>query len=293
MSLRSTRSIEDDTRRAVYEYVECHGAASLAELARSIRVEDTPTQSKPARSGRYTEEVLLPHEELRSAIEELKRDGHLVETGGKLRLALGGALTEHELEGATVTIRPAREEDRGELVAAMRTVANEGTYIVAENVAERLEREPALVRANEECSRAFFVAVLERDAAETAAEPGHDEHEPEHEADEPDRDGSESGPIVGWLHLDAPELPSLCHTAELTVGVLPDHRRDGIGSALLEYGLEWADGEYRKLYQHLPGTNERAIAFLEENGWTREGEREGHYRIDGEFVDEIQLAIWL
>lgn len=273
MGLHAPRSFEDDVRRAVYEYVERHGAASTAELARSIRIEDERPQSKPARSGTATPDVFPARDDLRSAIEELKRDGHLVETDGKLRLALEGVPTEREFAEGTVTIRPAREEDRTGLIEAMRTVGSEGPYVVAENVADQLEREPALVRATADRSRVCFVAVLERDDAD---------------ADEPEPTDS----IVGWLHLDAPELPSLCHTAELTVGVVPDYRREGIGSALLEYGLEWAADEYRKVYQSLPATNERAIAFLEENGWTREGVREDHYRIDDEFVDEVQFAIW-
>jgi len=62
----------------------------------------------------------------------------------------------------------------------------------------------------------------------------------------------------------------------VTVGVDPGFRRQGIGSSLLEYGLEWAsDAGYQKLYQNLPATNEAAIEFLEENGWQREGQTRG------------------
>ena len=281
MGLHSPRSFEDDVRQSVYEYVERHGAASPAELARSVRIEDEPPQSKPARSGTDSPDVLPSRDALEAAIEGLKREGHLVETDGKLRLALEGPPIEREVDEGTVTIRPAREEDRAGLIAAMRAVGSEGPYVVAEDVADHLEGEPALVRVDEERSRVFFVAVLERESADS--ERGRDE---ERAAVDP------TATVVGWLHVDAPELPSLCHTAELTVGVVPDHRREGIGSALLEYGLDWAEGEYRKVYQSVPATNERAIAFLEETGWTREGEREEHYRIDDEFVDEVQFAIW-
>jgi len=38
-------------------------------------------------------------------------------------------------------IRPAREEDRAGVVETIRTVADDGTYVVAENVATELERE--------------------------------------------------------------------------------------------------------------------------------------------------------
>ena len=44
---------------------------------------------------------------------------------------------------------------------------------------------------------------------------------------------------------------------------------------------------------HVPATNEGAVEFLERNGWDMEATRRGHYRIDGDLVDEVQLATWL
>jgi len=165
----------------------------------------------------------------------------------------------------------------------MRTVAADGPYVVADHVATDLERDRALVRANEDRSRVVFVAILEEDAAdEEASDRSEGEAEP-----------ATDGEVVGWLHVDAPERRALRHTAEVTVGVDPDHRRQGIGSELLEYGLEWAaDAGYEKVYQNLPATNETAIEFLEGNDWEREGTHEGQYRLDGEYVDEVMLAVW-
>ncbi|MFC4543892.1 GNAT family N-acetyltransferase [Halosolutus amylolyticus] len=284
MSVHSTLSFDDPVQRTIYEYVERHGAVTPDELARSIRVETGRCHSKPARSATYTEEKPLSPDELRSCIEELKERGDLVETNGKLRIAVAGSPTELELDEGTVTVRPAREEDRPGVVETMRTVATDGTYIVAENVAAQLERESALIRANDERSRMFFVAAFEPD----------EEGEEKGDADsETGADATDAADIVGWLHVNAPELPSLRHTAEVTVGVRPDVRRNEIGSTLLEDGLEWADDAgYRKIYQNIPATNEEAIAFLEANGWDREGRREEQYLIDEEFVDEVLLATW-
>ncbi|MFC6716782.1 GNAT family N-acetyltransferase [Natrialbaceae archaeon GCM10025810] len=284
MSLHARRSFEDEMKRSIYEYVERRGAVTRGELARTIHVETGQPASKPARSRTYTEKRPIEPDELRAAVSELKADGHLLEFDGKLRVALSTTPAERELEGGdgTVTIRPAREEDRAGLIETMSDVGDDGTYIVAENVVEQLERAPALVRANDERSRVFFVAVRREDEGGA----GDESAEVAGERDE-------GGEVVGWLHLDGPELPSLRHTAEVTVGVRPDHRREGIGSSLLEYGLEWAEeSRYRKLYQSLPATNERAIEFLEDNGWEREGKREGHYCIDDSLVDEVLLATW-
>ncbi|OLZ42714.1 GCN5 family acetyltransferase [Natrinema saccharevitans] len=272
-------SFATDLQRRVYEYVERNGSVTRDELARSITVDDGRATSKPARSGTYTESVPPTPDELRTCLEALQTEGHLTETDGELRVALAATTTDLDCEDGRVTIRPARGRDRAGIIETMRTVATDGPYVVADHVATDLERDRALVRANEDRSRVVFVAILEGDAA--------DDEDGEEPSDSTD------GDVVGWLHVDAPERRALRHTAEVTVGVDPDHRRQEIGTELLAYGLEWAvDAGYEKCYQHVPATNEGAIAFLEENGWEREGTHEGQYCLDGEYVDEIMLAVW-
>lgn len=291
MSMYPPGSLEDDVQRRVYEYVERNGAVTPAELARSIEIDDGRAHSKPARSGTYTETVAPEPDELRASLEALQTEGYLTEVDGKFRVALEATTTNLECEDGGVTIRPAREEDREGVVETMRTVTADGTYVVAENVATELERESVLVRANEERSRVCFVAEFEEEQADEATKESDAAAESGAGTDSSGTGGGDE--IIGWLHLDAPELPSLRHTAEVTVGVDPAFRRQGVGSSLLEYGLEWAAGAgCQKVYQNLPGTNEAAIEFLEDNGWQREGEHEGQYCLEGEFVDEIMLATW-
>ncbi|WP_446685164.1 N-acetyltransferase family protein [Haladaptatus pallidirubidus] len=104
-------------------------------------------------------------------------------------------------------------------------------------------------------------------------------------------DGENEGEVVGWVHLDAPELDKLRHTAELTVGVREPYRKHGIGSRLLERAMAWAnDAGYQKVYQSLPGTNETAIDLLEDFSWETEAVRKDHYLVGDEFVDEVMMA---
>ena len=286
MSVYPTGSFETELQRRIYEYVERNGAVTPAELARAITVGGSRADSKPARSRTYTESVPPTEDELQSCLETLQAEGYLTDIDGKLRIALSATTADLECDEGVVVIRPAREEDRAGVVETMRTVAEDGTSVVAENVAMELDRESALVRANEERSRIVFVAILapEPDDDEAATESSENRTEP----------SATDGDVVGWLHIDAPTLPSLRHTAELTVGVDPQYRRQGIGSSLLEYGLEWAsDAGYQKCYQNVPATNDDALAFLDAHGWQRDGEHEGQYCLDGELVDEIMLAVWL
>lgn len=194
----------------------------------------------------------------------LKRDGYLTERDGQLEIAMDpGTAEQYETDGLTVTIRPARQDDIAGIVGTLRQVAGEGSYIEAESVAQQLDYEDSLLRHNEFESRVFFVATV----------------------------GEE---VVGWVHLEIPELDKLHHTAELTIGLVEAHRGHGIGSRLLDHGLDWAEEMgLTKVYNSFPATNEGAIDFFEAHGGAVEAVREDHYRIDGEAVDEVMMAVTL
>lgn len=194
----------------------------------------------------------------------LKRDGILTETGdGHLQIAHADTdETEHDSGDLTYTIRQARQSDITGLVGVMREAIDE-EYVVAESVADMLDHEEVLLRRNEVESRMFFVACVDDD-------------------------------VVGWVHLEHPEMEKLRHTAELTVGVLDGYRGHGIGRSLLDRGLDWGRGQgYEKVYNSVPSTNDGAIGFLEDHGWEIEARREDHYKIGDGYVDEVMMGITL
>jgi len=232
-----------EDRERIYDYVESHGSVDPEEGRAALRIDP---------SG-FVHHVAI-----------LRRDGYVEEVDGELRVAFEGGETEAYERGAVeFNIRPARQEDLGGIVGAIRQVAAEKTYIVAESVADEVDHESALLRHNELESRMFFVATVGKE-------------------------------VVGWVHLNAPELEKLSHTAELTVGVLEEYRGNGIGSHLLERGLEWAASNgYEKVYQSVPSTNQAAIGFLEAHGWETEAVREDHYKLGGDYVDEVMMAVTL
>ena len=210
----------------------------------------------------YDESIVrIEPERFRQLVAILKRDGVLEEVDGKLRVALeGGATEEYRTANFDFEIRPARQEDFSGILGVIEQVAGQRTYIEAETVAEQLSREEALIRHNDLDTRMFFVATVDDE-------------------------------VVGWCHVEAPELEKLRHTAELTIGILEEYQGEGLGSHLLQRGLSWAGSNgYEKVYQSLPATNEGAIAFLEGHGWEEEARRNGHYKLDEEYVDEVMLA---
>lgn len=77
------------------------------------------------------------------------------------------------------------------------------------------------------------------------------------------------GRVTGWAHLWAEEGQEV---AELAGGVARGDRRNGIGSNLHEYALEWAEHSgYRRLAQSLPAADAESCQFLRKRGWSVEG----------------------
>ena len=260
-----SHEFDHDRRRQIYEYVERNGAVD-PEDARQALLVHPDSSSKPARSGAELKpSVPMASEEFDHHVSILERDGHIEERDGKLRVAIpiDADATTVDVGDVEATVRPAQQEDIAGILGVIETIASDEAYVVARRLAADVTRDEVLLRHNESEDRVFFVATVDDDA-------------------------------VGWLHVEVSQAPNMSHTAELTVGVLDAYRGGGLGSTLMERGLDWArSAGVEKVYQNLPATNDAAIAFLEANGWTTESTRDGHYRIDDELVDEVQLAIWL
>jgi RimJ/RimL family protein N-acetyltransferase len=101
----------------------------------------------------------------------------------------------------------------------------------------------------------------------------------------------EAGVIVGRLSIARDQHPASRHVADLGLMVAADHRRRGVGTALLEAAVEWArQAGVRKLELHVFPWNKAAIALYDRFGFVREGYRRGHYRRGDEYVDAILMA---
>ncbi|WP_330632919.1 bifunctional helix-turn-helix transcriptional regulator/GNAT family N-acetyltransferase [Halocatena halophila] len=207
------------------------------------------------------EAVGVDPETMTHEIAILKRDGYVEEHGGEFQVVLeAGTAEEYVSSDLTFVVRPARQSDLTGIVGTIRAITAEKTYLVAESVAEQINFEGVLLRNNDVERRMFFVATVNDD-------------------------------VVGWAHIEAPQLEKLSHAAKLTVGVLPTYRRHGMGSHLLHRGLEWARShDYKRVYNSIPATNQNAARFLEDHGFETEAIRKDHYQIEGSYTAELMMA---
>jgi RimJ/RimL family protein N-acetyltransferase len=102
------------------------------------------------------------------------------------------------------------------------------------------------------------------------------------------------GTIVGRLSLSRDPHPASRHVADLGLMVAESHRRQGVGTALLDHAVAWARSVgVSKLELHVFPWNEPAVALYESFGFEREGYRKRHYVRGGELVDAILMAYFV
>lgn len=100
--------------------------------------------------------------------------------------------------------------------------------------------------------------------------------------------------VVGWGDVFPQDNPRQKHRGSLGMGLLPEYRGKGIGSALLEnvikkakqFGLE-------KIELHVYTTNEPAITLYRKFGFTQEGTIKKYRKLDGEYFDCLAMAKFL
>jgi RimJ/RimL family protein N-acetyltransferase len=104
----------------------------------------------------------------------------------------------------------------------------------------------------------------------------------------------DGGRIVGRLSLSRDPHPASRHVADLGLMVAASHRRQGVGTALLDEAVAWArSAGVRKLELHVFPWNGPALRLYESFGFVREGYRKRHYERGGELVDAILMAYFL
>ena len=80
-------------------------------------------------------------------------------------------------------------------------------------------------------------------------------------------------------------------STELGISVDRDHRGSGIGSALLEAIVSWAEAHgVRRIEANAFANNPRAVRLYERHGFVQEGRRREAILVDGEYIDALILA---
>lgn len=100
------------------------------------------------------------------------------------------------------------------------------------------------------------------------------------------------GQIVGHVDLRAHPVPFAEHRCLLGMGVHRDHRRCGLGAALLAYAEEWATTSTRIEWMDLEvlATNEPARRLYRRAGFSETGQIPDMFRLDEHSIALVQMT---
>lgn len=98
------------------------------------------------------------------------------------------------------------------------------------------------------------------------------------------------GNVIGWCDILPKSFEGLRHVGNLGMGLLPNYRRKGLGTKLLECAIEHARivNKIEKVELEVFESNSCAINLYKKFGFQLEGLREKSRKLDGEY-DNIVL----
>lgn len=173
----------------------------------------------------------------------------------------GESMREHRsMQTDPVIVRLARRSDLERLLELRTEVASEGRWIGAELPLDEVGDRAMLQRGIDGGDHAMFVAEID-------------------------------GVVVGNLGVELPRFL----VADLGMLVADGWRGRGIGSALLDAGIDWArdHGAHKVALQHWPD-NDAAHALYLKRGFEQEGYLRQHYpRKNGELWDAVVMGLML
>ena len=163
----------------------------------------------------------------------------------------------------TGTIQCATERDAADVLELMRASASESDFLArhADELRITLDQEAEFLREQQVSERhLFLVAELE-------------------------------GRIVGCAHLSGSSLRRFAHTAVLGISVLRDFWSQGIGRALLQATLDWADARgLVRISLEVAEMNVNATRLYESCGFVHEGCMRLHRKHGDEYRDSLLMA---
>jgi RimJ/RimL family protein N-acetyltransferase len=169
--------------------------------------------------------------------------------------------------GTAITVRPGVEDDADALIAFTKQVDTESLFLSREpgefNVPVATER-LFLRQTNAARNGLLLVAVHE-------------------------------GAIVGSIDFHGGNRARILHTGEFGMSVLAAYQGRGLGAHLLDAMIAWARGNglTLKIKLRVQTTNTGAIALYRSRGFEEEGVLKREFRVRGEWVDTILMALWL
>jgi RimJ/RimL family protein N-acetyltransferase len=175
-----------------------------------------------------------------------------------------GPLPESPLGPPDVRMRAAGPDDAAALLRLKQRLDRETSFMLLE-AGERDASVPALAQELDSAARSGNSVVI---VAEIAGE------------------------LAGYIELTGGTFHRNQATAYVVIGVLAAAGGKGVGRGLLEEAKRWAVAHgVHRLELTVMAHNQRAVGLYERTGFSIEGRRSECLLIDGQFIDELYMAM--
>ena len=167
-----------------------------------------------------------------------------------------------------IVIRPARPEDAAQIIAyARRVFAEPGINLItlADEFNPTTESEARLISEMNRATNSLFLVA------------------------------EDDGRIVGQLTLQGGKRRNVRHAATLGITVGREYRGQGIGRRLMTYAIDWARAGHvlTRIELNVFVRNTNAMRLYESCGFVVEGRRRRAAHRDGEYLDDLVMALLL
>jgi ribosomal protein S18 acetylase RimI-like enzyme len=100
--------------------------------------------------------------------------------------------------------------------------------------------------------------------------------------------------VIGWCDVSPMMGEGFAHCGRLGMGVHRDFRGQGIGTQLLAQAMQKSrEKGLERIELEVYGSNESAIRFYERAGFVVEGVKKRGRKLDGEYDDLVQMAVFI
>jgi RimJ/RimL family protein N-acetyltransferase len=170
-------------------------------------------------------------------------------------------------QGREIEIREAEEADAATVLAMLRLVDRESTF---------LSREPGELAITELQERQHISQLRGRTGSVMLL-------------------AVHGGEVVGTIDFNGGTRRRTAHAGEFGLSVRRPYWGAGIGGALLDAMLAWCreTGFIHKVRLRVQDRNEAAIALYRSRGFVEEGRLARELKVDGAWVDLVVMGLWL
>ena len=100
--------------------------------------------------------------------------------------------------------------------------------------------------------------------------------------------------VVGWCDISPGKREGFTHCGTLGMGIIRDHRRQGIGTRLMELTIGAAKARgMERVELEVYASNVPAISLYEKRGFVHEGVKRRARKIDGVYDDIMVMALFI